>query len=94
MYSKVLCEDEYQTTVDRTRTGYDTIAQELLLLHTEVMAAMLLKHIVLFERTLVEQHVNTLTSGILTTVVLFLNSFLTTTETGLFALLDELFDLV
>ena len=92
MNGKVLCEDEYQTTVDRTRTGYDTIAQELLLLHTEVMAAMLLKHIIFLERTLVEQHLNALASCIFTTFVLFLNGFLTTTETSLFALLDELLD--
>ena len=92
MYGEVLCEDEYKTTIDCTRTSYNTVAEELLLLHTEVMAAMLLKHVVLLERTFVEQHIDALTGCVLTTIVLFLNSFLTSTETGLFALLDELLD--
>ena len=93
MNGEILCKDEYQTTVDGTATCYDAIAQELLLLHAEIMATVLLEHVVLFERTLVQQHFNTLTGSILTFVVLFLNGFFTTTETGLFALLDELFDL-
>ena len=93
MNGEVLCEDEYQTTVDSTATGYYTITKELLLLHTEVMAAMLLKHVILFERTFVEQHLDTLTGCVLATLVLFLNGFLTTTETCLLALLDELLDL-
>ena len=94
MNGEVLCEDEHQTAVDGTGTCYDTVAEELLLLHTEIMAAMLLEHVVLFERTFVEQHLNALTGCVLSAFVLLLNSFLTTTETGLFALLDELFDLV
>ena len=57
------------------------------------MAAVFLEHIVLLERTLVEQHLDTLTSRVFTFVVLFLYGFLATTETGLFTLLDELFNL-
>ena len=49
MYGEVLCKDEYQTTVDSTATGYDTVAQEVFLLHTEVVATMLLEHVVLLE---------------------------------------------
>ena len=94
MYGEVLSEYKYQTTVDGTRTGNHTIAQEILLLHTEVVTTVFLEHIVLFERTFVEQHFNTLTGCVFAAFVLFLNSFLATTETGLFALLDELLDLV
>ena len=36
MNGEVLCEDEYQTTVDGSATGNDTVAEELLLLHAEV----------------------------------------------------------
>ena len=93
MNGEVLREDEHQTAVDGTASGYDAVAEELLLLHTEVMTAVLLEHVVLLERTLVEQHLDALTGCVLATVVLLLNRFLTTTETGLFALLDELLDL-
>ena len=72
---------------------YDTVARELLLLHTEVMATMLLEHVVFLERTFVEQHLHALAGCIFATFVLLLNSFLSTTETSLFALLDELLDL-
>ena len=92
MYGEVLCEDEYQTTVDGTGTGNHTVAQELLLLHAEVMATVLLEHVVLFEGTLVQQHLDALAGSIFALVVLLLYGFLTTTETSLFALLDELLD--
>ena len=92
MYGEVLCEDEYQTAVDGTASGYHTVAQELFLLHAEVVATVLLKHVVLLEGSLVQQHLNALTGCVLALVVLLLYCFLTTTETGLFALLDELFD--
>ena len=93
MDGEVLCEDEDQTAVDGSATGHHTVARELFLLHAEVVATVLLEHIILLERTFVEQHVNTLTGGILTAVVLLLDSFLTTTETSLFTLLDELLNL-
>ena len=94
MYRKVLCEDEDQTAIDSTATGYDAVTGELLLLHTEVVATMLLEHVVLFERAWVEQHVDTFACSVLAALVLLLYGFLTTTETGLFALLDELLDFV
>ena len=92
MNGEVLCEDENETAFDRTTTCYDTVAEELLLLHAEVVATVLLEHVVLLERTFVEQHVNTLAGRIFATLMLFLNCFLTTTETSLLALLDELLD--
>jgi hypothetical protein len=92
MNSEVLCEDEYQAAVNRTATSYDTVAKELLLLHTEVMAAVLLEHVILFKRALVEQHLNALTGCIFSFVVLLLDGFFTTSEASLFALLDKLLD--
>ena len=92
MNGEVLCEDEDETTVDRTTTCYDTVAKELLLLHAEVMATVLLEHVVLFERTFVEQHVDTLAGSVFATFMLFLNCFFTTTETSLLTLLDQLLD--
>ena len=93
MYGEVLCKDEYQATVDGTAAGYHTVAQELLLLHSEVMAAVLLEHVVLLEGTLVEQHLDALAGSVLTFIMLLLNGFLATTETSLLALLDELLNL-
>ena len=93
MYGEVLCKDEYQTSVNRTRTGYHTVAQELLLLHAEVVATMLFEHVVLFERTFIKQHLNTFACSIFTFVVLLLYGFFTTTETSLFALLDKFLNL-
>ena len=92
MYSEILCEDEYQTTVNSTATCYNTITEELFLFHAEVMTTMFLEHVILFERALIKQHLDTLTCSILSFVVLLLYCFLTTTETSLFTLLDELFD--
>ena len=92
MNGEVLCKDEYQTSVNGTTTCNDTVAKELFLLHAEVMTAMLLEHVILFEGTFVKQHLYTFTGCILSFVVLLLYSFLTTTETSLLTLLDELFD--
>ena len=93
MNGEVLCEDEYETAFDGTATGYDTVAKELLLFHAEVVATVLLEHVVLLERTFVEQHLNALTGCVLSTFVLFLDGFLTTTEACLFTLLNQLLDL-
>ena len=65
---------------------------ELLLLHAEVVATVLLEHVVLLERTFVEQHVNALAGSVLTAVVLFLYGFLTAAHPGHLAVLNQLFD--
>ena len=55
---------------------------------------MLHEHVELLEGTLVEQHGDTLTSRVLTSLVLFLDGLLTTAEASLLALLDQLSDFV
>ena len=55
---------------------------------------MQLEHVILFETAFIDQHVNTLTRGVLATCMLFVDGFLTTTETSLFALGDQLFNLL
>ena len=90
MDGEILSEDEHQTSVDGSTAGYHAVARELLLLHSEIVTAVLLEHIIFFKRTFVKQHLNAFAGGILAAVMLLLNGFLTTTETSLFALLDKL----
>ena len=72
---------------------FDTVAEVLLFLHTEVGATMQLEHIILFETASVYQHFDTLTSGIFATCMLLLDGFLATAKASLFALGDQLLNL-
>ena len=92
MNGEVLGEDEHQTTVDGAAASDHTITRKLLFLHAEVVATVFLEHIVLFERTFVQQHIYALAGSVFPALMLLLNSFLTTTETRLFAFLDKLLD--
>ena len=92
MNGEILGKYENQTAINCTTTCYYTIAKELFLLHAEIVATVLLEHVVFLERTFIEEHLYALAGCVFTTLVLFLNRFFTTTETSLFALLDELLD--
>ena len=80
---KVLSEHVNEASVDRAASGYDTIAQVLLLFHAEVMAAMKLEHVHLLETALVQQHVDALAGRVFTPRMLFLNGFFAATHTCL-----------
>ena len=67
----VLCEDEYQTTINSTRTYCHTIAKEDFFLHAEVVATVGKEHVYFLKRTLVEEHINTLAGGITALCVMF-----------------------
>ena len=93
-HGEVLGKDIDQAAFDRTVTRYHTVAERMLLLHTEVVATMRDEHVELLEATLVEQHLDTLACGVLTLLVLLVDRLLTTAHTSHLAVLDELVDLV
>ena len=66
----------------------------MLLFHSEVVAAMEFEHVVLLERTFVNEHFYTLTSGILATLMLLFDSFFATSKTSLLAFSHKLFNLL
>ena len=66
-----------QTAIHGAVTGDQTVTQGLLRLHTERGGAVAGEGIKLYERTLVQKHVDALAGGVLTACVLLLNSCLT-----------------
>jgi len=78
-HGEILREDEDQTAVDGAVAGDDAVAGDLLLVHAEIGAAMLDKHIPFFERARVEQQFDPLTSRQLALGMLTFNPPLTTT---------------
>ena len=85
-------EDEYETSVDGTRTGHHAVAEILLLLHAEVGAAVEFEHVVFLETTFVQEHIDTLAGRVFTALVLLLDGFLTATQARLFTLGNQLLD--
>ena len=73
MYSEVLGKDIDQSTIDCGRTGNESIAEIVLLLHTEVVATVQLEHVIFLEAIFVHKHVNALPSSIFATGVLLLD---------------------
>ena len=89
---EVLGIDINKTTVDSSGTGYDTITEELLLLHAEVVTTVKLEHVVFLERILVYKHFDALTGCVLAAGMLLVDSLLSTTKTGLLTLGYKLLD--
>ena len=87
-----MCKNVDQTAIDRTTSGYDTIARVVFFLHAEVGAAMFNEHVHLFETAFVQQHGYTLTGCIFTFFVLLGNSLFATALTRYSATVDKLFD--
>jgi hypothetical protein len=81
------------SAVDETVAGDHTIAVVLLLLHAELVAAVGLQHVVLAERSLIQQQRNALSGSELAAGVLGVDSLLATTEqsslTGLLETVSE-----
>ena len=59
------------------------------LVHAEVVAAVRDEHVELFERSLVEQHLDTLAGRVLALAVLCVDPFLTAAHAGFLAVFDE-----
>ena len=62
-HGEILCEDIYQTAGNRSVTRHHAVAEGVLLLHAEVVAAVGHEHVELLERTFVEKHFDTLAGG-------------------------------
>lgn len=75
VYCEVLCEDVDQAAVYRSASGNDTVAEILLLFHSEVGATVQLEHVKFLEAAFVEKHVYTFARCVLSTCVLFLYGF-------------------
>ena len=73
---KILAEDINEAAVDRPRSGDDAVAGNDLVLHPEIGAIMLDISVELFERPLVEQHVEPLARGQLALAVLRIDALL------------------
>ena len=76
--SEVLRIDSHRATIDLTETGNNRVAKETLLIQTKGGQTMCSKLSDLMKRALVQQQIDTLTSGQLTLLVLRVNTLLTT----------------
>src|SRR5262249_55059866 len=59
-HGEILCENVGHPAVDGAPAGHDPIARELGLFHAEIAAAMLDKHVELFERAVIEEELDAL----------------------------------
>lgn len=87
--SEILAEDEHLSAVDQTVASDHTVTVVVLLVHAELVASVGLQHVVLAEASLVEQQANALSSSELSTVVLSVNSLLSTTQQSALASLFQ-----
>ncbi len=65
----------------------------MLLLHAEVEAAVRYEHVELFERALVQKHVDSFAGRVFAFGVLRVDSLLSAAESGFFAVFNQLLDL-
>ena len=74
LYGEILGKGIDQTPVYRTVAGDNTLTRQILLVLTEVGAAMLHKHIQLYERTFIEKLFDALTGSVLALGMLLLDA--------------------
>ena len=89
-HGSILCKDEHQTAVNCTRANGYAIAQEDFFLHAEIMATVREEHVHFLKRAFVQQHVNTLTSGITAFGMMFLYSCFTASGLSFRAAINQL----
>ena len=89
---EVLGIDIDQTAVDGGAAAHHAVAEELLLLHAEVVAAMELEHVHFFKTAFVHEQSDTLTSRGLTFGVLLVDGHFATAEACFLTKLNELLD--
>ena len=87
---EILREHEYQATVDGAIAGDHTVARNMVGVHAEVGAAMLLEHVPFFEAAIVQKQFDALARRELALGVLGIDTLLAATEPGLLALLVQL----
>ena len=90
-HGEVLAENKHQPAVDHAVAGDHAIARDLVVLHAEINAAVLDKHVPLFKAACVEQQFEPLARGQLALFVLGINAFLAATQASQLALGFELF---
>ena len=73
-HGEILAEDEDQAAVDRAVAGDDAVARDFLLVHAEIVAAMLDEHVPFLEGAGVEQQLEPLARGELALGVLRLDA--------------------
>ena len=89
-HGEVLREHEHQPTIDRAIAGDHTVTRRVISVHAEVVAAVLLEHVPLFEAAIVKQQLKALARGELALGMLGVDARLATAEAGLLALLLQL----
>jgi len=77
---EVLGESKCNSAINETMTSYNTITIVLLFLHAEVMTPMGYKFVILFECSVIEEKLYSFPGGKFMIGMLFINSFLTSTE--------------
>jgi len=89
---EILAEDIDEAAVDRTRSGDDAVARNMLFVHAEIDAVMLDIHVQLFKAVLVQQHFDPLPRGQLALAMLRVDAALAAAHAGTLALGFQLFD--
>ena len=89
---EVLRKDVDQAAVDGTAAAHYAIAQILLLLHAEIVAAMEFEHVHFLKRTLIEEEFDAFTCRGFTLGVLLFDGLLAAAQAGLLAKLNKLLD--
>ncbi len=77
---KILRKDVDETSLHFPVTGHDPIAPELLIFHSEIMAAMGDKPVQLHKRSWIEEKIDSFSGSQFSVFMLFVDSFLTTPE--------------
>jgi hypothetical protein len=90
-HGEILAEDKHQAAVDHAVAGDHAIARDLVVLHAEVGAAVLDKHVPFFKRAFVEQQLQPLARRQLAFAVLRVYALLPAAQAGCSAFLFELF---
>src|SRR5207253_3562039 len=91
-HGEVLREYIEQAAVDRARPGYDSVARDFLVGHSEVGRVMLDEHVIFFEAAGIEQHAQPLARGQPALGMLRRDALFAAAHSGTFAPLFELFD--
>ena len=79
-HREVLAEDEHDAAVHRTVAGHDAVARYALLVHAEIVAAVLDEHVPLFERARIEQQLDSFTRREFALGVLAIDALLTAAQ--------------
>ena len=85
-HGEILAEGEDEAAIDQAVAGDHAVARDLLLLHAEIVAAVLDEHVPLLEGAGIEQQLQPLARGELALLVLLLDALLAAALARRFAL--------